>query len=774
MMRLLTAPMWLGLPKKYLLPEMKTTCKLGHVPHLPSMNRGSERQGHQQGLRRPPAFGGFLDFLTEGRVLDSLQTVVEQATECVATMKTEAGVPLVDIQDPVEVPSSRHRARGRPSIGTVHRHRARPTLCAGRPNNYPSCSSSMSDSHSSVTAGWLGSRSQDSDLGARGIGSLPPMRDKLLLEKNLKRLLRLENKGKVLNQPCSQRDSLLWDSLGSQASSQWTREQPLSWFSGLLGSSSVTPETSELGLGEQEMIFLRQELNREMKSLLNQPTSFNLPAYCPLREPHRTLDFLAEHRLFPALQSVVSQAVDKLSHACRHNGFPLFPVTSETTPVLPGNSDLLQPSSKASIPTDREARGEPCDSPTPASSPKSSRKKSRGRRDSPSNAVQMATRFRLKDRDSLCSPGCPGTHRLCRIAWLGTQKSACLCLLSAGIKGVRHSHSHCSCWHCCHHHPAGSEFLPRGQLYYGLTLKVSGHLNPPSSGADVIPSEHAALPACTSKPAQSPNKFSKRKPLPSISSVSSLSYVSNPWFEELTNFLVEQAVSLLVCKHKFEESLNKQLGFISFPITEVLMDIFLGFKKVKGTHIRLSSDINWTCLLRKLEEAELARQALRHASRSGASPRSASRVGTSQHSTEPSSMQPELTGDTAQGRSPESHLSLRPELPIRQLLSPRDPGTGQEQPPDMTLSESRPSMTPSARMGSKSKEVNMEEGEDSEEEEEEEEDEEEEEEEEEEDRGSEDETKALSDGEHTPPSPPSHELEDFMNTATVMSPSNSP
>lgn len=200
---------------------------------------------------------------------------------------------------------------------------------------------------------------------------------------------------KVLNQPCSQRDSLLWDSLGSQTSSQWTREHPLSWFSGLLGSGSVTPETSELGLGEQEIIFLKQELNKEMKSLLNQPTSFNLPTYCPLREPHRTLDFLAEHRLLPALQRVVSQAVDKLSHACCHNGFPLFHVTSEATPVLPGNSALLQPSSKASIPADREAGGEPWDSPTTALSPKTSRKKSKGRRDSPSN-VQMATRFRLK------------------------------------------------------------------------------------------------------------------------------------------------------------------------------------------------------------------------------------------------------------------------------------------------------------------------------------------------------------------------------------------
>jgi hypothetical protein len=36
------------------------------------------------------------------------------------------------------------------------------------------------------------------------------------------------------------------------------------------------------------------------------------------------------------------------------------------------------------------------------------------------------------DRVSLCSPGWPG--------WPRTQQSACLCLSSTGIKGVRH---HC-------------------------------------------------------------------------------------------------------------------------------------------------------------------------------------------------------------------------------------------------------------------------------------------------------------------------------------------
>ena len=129
-------------------------------------------------------------------MLESLQTVVEEATERMATVKTEAGVPLVEVQDPVEVPRGGRRARARPSLSTLRRHRARPGLCVGRPNNYPSRSSSMSDSRSSCTAAdWPGCHSRDSDLGSQGLGRLPPVTDQVLLEKSLKRLLQLENRG---------------------------------------------------------------------------------------------------------------------------------------------------------------------------------------------------------------------------------------------------------------------------------------------------------------------------------------------------------------------------------------------------------------------------------------------------------------------------------------------------------------------------------------------------------------------------------------------------
>nr|XP_023502562.1 coiled-coil domain-containing protein 116 isoform X3 [Equus caballus] len=567
-------------PKKPLLPEMGQASKLGHMPHPPSMygpSGSSGLRGHRRNLRGLQPFGSFLDFLVEGQVLDSLQTVVEEATERMATVKTEAGVPLVEVQDPIEVPRAGRRVRARPSLSTVHRHRARPSLCTGRPNNYPSCSSSVSDSHSSFTAGWLGSRCPDSDLGARGLGPLPPVRDKLLLEKNLKRLLRLEQRGKCLGQSSSQRNSLLWDSLGSQASSQWTPEQPLSWFSGLLGSSSGTPEASDLGPGEQELSFLKQEFNKEIKSLLSQPASLNLPGYCSLLEPHQTLGFLAEHHLFPALQNVVSQAVDKFSNARRHNGCPLFPTEWEFPGVrIPTTEPNSGPTSgsKLPIPTDQE---EPCES--------------------------------------------------------------------------------------LHTIPSSLKMVHRKSIKYG----GRGKLKSPEY------------------------RFLKKKPLPSISSKSTMSHLSSPWYEELVNYLMEQSVSLLVYKYKFEKNLTEQLGFISFPVTEVLMDLFLGFKKVKGSRIRLSSKIDWSCLLRKLEEAEWARPV------SWQTQHDASHLGSSQHSRESPSTLPQPATDMDQDEATEPGLDA--ELADPQLLTPEKDPTAEEE-EAASLLQAKLSTPSSSGMGS--------------------------------------------------------------------------
>jgi hypothetical protein len=57
----------------------------------------------------------------------------------------------------------------------------------------------------------------------------------------------------------------------------------------------------------------------------------------------------------------------------------------------------------------------------------------------------------FQDRISLCSPGCPGTHSVDQADL--EQKSTCLCLPSAGIKGVHH--------HC----PAPNRLLNGQKIY---------------------------------------------------------------------------------------------------------------------------------------------------------------------------------------------------------------------------------------------------------------------------------------------------------------------
>ncbi|KAL0625765.1 Coiled-coil domain-containing protein 116 [Plecturocebus cupreus] len=583
-------------PKKPLVPEMGPASKLGHVPHPPS-TRGSSALQDQRRNRHAQPFGHFLDFLTESQVLDSLETVVEEATERMAAMKTEAGVPLVEAQDPVEMPSGGRRARARPRLSTVHYHRARPGLCTGHPNNYPSGSSSTSDSRSSLVAGWLGSHGRDSDLGAQGLGSLPPVRDKLLLEKNLKQLPQLERKGKGLSQSCSQRDSLLWDSLGSRTSHQWTQEQPPSWFSGLLGSSSGMPEASELRPGERERIFHKQEFNKELKALVSQLESLDPPGYCPLREPYGMLNVLAERRLFPALQSVVSQAVDKLRGACCCDGRPLFPTSLEPTSELQGQGNLQPPGSQPANPTNV---GQPHASPHPtASSPKMPhrKRKDRGGYPSVSNA-QLATRFKLKVT------------------------------------------------------PMEKPNVPSSSLHSRKEVPDS---DPKSQKSPVsLSCSQRATPS--KRPSGS--SFTK-KPLPSISSRSSMSHFSNCSYEELVDLLTQQAASLIIRKYEFEKDLSKQLGFFSFPITQVLRDLALGLKEVKGSRIQQSSETHLSCLLRKLEEAKRAQQDFP--------------LSVSHHSAETSSVQQEPATHTAQDQATEPCHSLCTNLPASRQLSPLEP-----------------------------------------------------------------------------------------------------
>ena len=76
----------------------------------------------------------------------------------------------------------------------------------------------------------------------------------------------------------------------------------------------------------------------------------------------------------------------------------------------------------------------------------------------------------FRDRVSLCSPGCFETQ-LCRPGWpRNSQRSPCLCLPSGGIKGVRH--------HC----PAQPQFLTLFNSSHGPYQKSTSLLPGPWDG----------------------------------------------------------------------------------------------------------------------------------------------------------------------------------------------------------------------------------------------------------------------------------------------------
>lgn len=63
--------------------------------------------------------------------------------------------------------------------------------------------------------------------------------------------------------------------------------------------------------------------------------------------------------------------------------------------------------------------------------------------------------------------------------------------------------------------------------------------------------------------------------------------------QAIIEFLIENAAKLILYKYNYETLLSEKLGFISVPVTKVLLEIMFGFKRIKGSGIRLSSQIDW-------------------------------------------------------------------------------------------------------------------------------------------------------------------------------------
>ncbi|XP_059569255.1 coiled-coil domain-containing protein 116 [Alligator mississippiensis] len=74
-----------------------------------------------------------------------------------------------------------------------------------------------------------------------------------------------------------------------------------------------------------------------------------------------------------------------------------------------------------------------------------------------------------------------------------------------------------------------------------------------------------------------------------------------PFASHLQRSVIETAAKHVLCKYNYEKSLSEKLGFISVPVTKVLLEIMFGFKNVKGSNIKISSQINWAEVYQQIQ-----------------------------------------------------------------------------------------------------------------------------------------------------------------------------
>uniref|UniRef100_A0A8D2Q7X9 Uncharacterized protein n=1 Tax=Varanus komodoensis TaxID=61221 RepID=A0A8D2Q7X9_VARKO len=243
--------------------------KQGKRKHRESSNAG-------ESSHLAAEFSEFVDFLADEDVLDSLQSIMEDAVQKLRNVTTEEGEPVFEIQE---------------------------ESCSSPGSESWSISYSSVCSQSSYYTTTLSS-DDDWQRWTRSKGSrvmtpkeVQPRREGWFYQRQSTHVM-------------CQRDGILGTcSDGFQAG--W-RKSPAQ-LSGELLSHSIASEAPGLGLPEQS--FSLESLHKEITNVLKRPTPTSIPLYYPGNQPFQALDFLEENKILAALQDIINQAVCQVLEA---------------------------------------------------------------------------------------------------------------------------------------------------------------------------------------------------------------------------------------------------------------------------------------------------------------------------------------------------------------------------------------------------------------------------------------------------------------------------
>ncbi|XP_042297809.1 coiled-coil domain-containing protein 116 [Sceloporus undulatus] len=289
--------------------------------------------------------------------------------------------------------------------------------------------------------------------------------------------------------------------------------------------------------GPPEQSLSVESLQKEITNVLKRPTPSSIPLYYPGQEPFQSLDFLEENKILAALQDIINQAVHKVLSATGPDGVPLLNLFDDEETSEDGDSK-----SEGSKSTDGKKRKK-----------KKGKKKKKRKAESPKEE---------KGKPKYTPPPLPKSKR----------KSL------------------------------GPEEPQRKPKYVPPPLPKTKPRPPP----ETPPPKPKYVPPPLPKPkqkkkdsiqleAEAPKQPVLTKHIITPKDIKRARLQARPLPKQsVIDFLLENAAKLILYKYNYETLLSSKLGLISVPVTKVLLEIMFGYKKVKGSGIRLSSQIDWT------------------------------------------------------------------------------------------------------------------------------------------------------------------------------------
>ncbi|XP_060105140.1 coiled-coil domain-containing protein 116 [Heteronotia binoei] len=509
-------------------------------------------------------FSDFMNFLADEDVLDSLQSIVEDAVRRLRDVTTEDGERVFDIVE--DSCSSRESASW--SVSYSHRH----------------TDSSSTYSHSkycTTTATATTTATSSSDEGQerqfQSKEKQKPVHKVCLLDKFVSRLAKPKKEKKVSG-------GFHAETLSERSGdTYYFLQEHFHIWAKLAESFHQLPKKDYFSkfkkLPKQKPS--AESLHKEITNVLKQPTPSTLLLYASGQEPFQALDFLEENGMLAALQDIINQAVQKVLEATLGDGAPLFDIFGEE-----GRLSVPWESSMGGSEEEEEGEGEEDGREGSGSGGETSEVDSKSDAESTPGRKKKRRKGKYKKKASEATEEGKGKPKYTPPPLPKSRRKS---------------------------NPP--EEPPRKPKYVPPPLPKTKPRPPPEEpppkpkyAPPPLPKPKKKQEAVQTEGQGKKNKcsvifcfshgYSSQVPARHVITTKDIKRArlqARPLPKQaIIDFLIENAAKLIVYKYNYETILSEKLGFISVPVTKVLLEIMFGYKRVKGSGIRLSSQIDWT------------------------------------------------------------------------------------------------------------------------------------------------------------------------------------